>query len=60
MKYDKAEAKNLILARWRTLPAGERTAEDVSAFAMQATKDYPFDSAGAHGVIRLWLMEELG
>jgi len=58
--YDKTDAKNLILARWRALPADQRTEQNAAAFALQAARDFPFDSASAHAVIRLWLIQELG
>ena len=41
------------------LPAGERNAQNAAAFALQAAKDYPFDSANICAVIRLWLVQEM-
>jgi hypothetical protein len=60
MKYDKSQAKELILRQWRALPDGERSEARAAAFALQAAKDYPFDSASACAVIRLWLTQDLG
>ena len=59
MKMTRAEAKELILQQWRLLPASERTDDQASSFALQAAKNYPFESANAYGLIRLWLLEEL-
>jgi hypothetical protein len=59
MKYEKSVAKDLILNRWRALPPNERTAQNAAAFALQAAKDYPFDSANIYAVIRLWLTQEM-
>jgi hypothetical protein len=55
----RAEPKELILKQWRLLPASERTEVRVSSFAVQAAKDYPFESANTYGLVRLWLLEEL-
>ena len=56
----RAEAKEQILMQWRLLPQGERTDLHLTSFAIQAAKDYPFESANPCGVIRLWLLEDLG
>lgn len=54
----RAEAKAGILQQWRSLPQGERTSLQIASFAIQAAKDYPFESANPCGVIRLWLLED--
>ena len=55
----RAEAKDVILMEWRQLPAGERTRERAAAFAILAAKKYPFEGANPHGLIRLWLFEDM-
>jgi hypothetical protein len=59
MKNHRTHTKELILQRWFALPVEERAEANISAFALQAARDFPFDSVNPCSLIRLWIREEM-
>jgi hypothetical protein len=59
VKMTPAEAKQLILSKWRELPSDQRTKTGASVSALKFAEDFPFEAENRYGLIWRWLMDDL-